>query len=166
MHVLCICLCACVNIHVWLYMCLEESHSNSWHAQAPTQNVRNPLSSERVWMCLHVHVFICKTSKCMLTVSLFMMYNRLEIWILIFMGATWAAHWETLSCFSAQQLFHLYTENIALMSGEMNTICQMDKQITCSMSHPQLSPSPANFMPCLVISYITTKTCFFVILMC
>lgn len=40
-------------VHAWLCTRVYvESHSNSWHAQAPFQNVRNPCSSARV--CAHV----------------------------------------------------------------------------------------------------------------
>lgn len=60
---MCIELCACyvrvctyihtVYVHAWLCarVCVVESHSNSWHAQAPVQNVRNPSSSARVCVC-------------------------------------------------------------------------------------------------------------------
>lgn len=60
-------MCECtVCVHtVYDFVCVEESHSNSWHAQAPAQNVRNPRSFVRVCERASMSmVFICKLNKC------------------------------------------------------------------------------------------------------
>lgn len=46
-----------MTMYVCTYVCVEESHSNSWHAQAPTQNVKNPHIWKGVSPALCVSLF-------------------------------------------------------------------------------------------------------------
>ncbi len=76
-YCMCVCLCVCVGVwtctrvHVCVCVCVcVESHFNSWHAQAPSQNVRNlrkgvceSFCPKFVLFLLYYYQYFCKMKK-------------------------------------------------------------------------------------------------------